>query len=103
MAYCLGRNDCNGSVDVLFACDCSFALGVHLLIVVDVGQVARVRSWKERVGKVKVDQLTVGWCVRWRVIDQVTECVGINVLGRYCDEVFICNAFHFAKFVVEVP
>lgn len=33
----------------------------------------------------------------------MTDCVGINVLGRYCDEVFICDAFHFTKFVVKIP
>ena len=37
------------------------------------------------------------------MVDQVTDCVGINVLGRYCDEVFICDAFHFTKFVVKIP
>ena len=68
-----------------------------------VGQVARVCCREECVGQVKVDQLAIGWSVgRW-VIDQVTHGVGVYVLGRHCDEVFVCDAFQFANLVVPVP
>lgn len=70
-----------GSVDGVLAGLAS--LGLELVSVLDVGEVARVVRGEEGEGEVEVYELNIGGGVRWGMIDQMSQSIRIDKFWRH--------------------